>query len=172
MAYTEGVHDSPADSKDRLVRVGTKYQATAPTLADGDNGYLLVDAAGRLIVDARVRDPDASEVKTVRATNNNSTTRATALTPTSGKKVRVISVNIAFEGTTSNGLEVYFSTGANIGSTAGKEITEVHQAAIGPVFEAWPDGAGSVGAVDDVVSIRGTALVAEDVDLILVYREE
>ncbi len=114
----------------------------------------------------------ASEVKTVRATNTSSTTRATALTPTSGKKVRVISVNIAFNGATSNGLEVYFGTGANIGTTGGKEITEAHQAAIGPVFEAWPDGAGPVGAVDDVVSIRGTASVAEDVELTLVYREE
>ena len=114
----------------------------------------------------------ASEVKTARATNNNSITRATALTPTSGKKVRVLSVNIAFEGATSNGLEVYFDEGANIGTNSGKEIMEAHQAAVGPVFVAWPDGAGPVGAVDDVVSIRGTAAVAEDVDLILVYREE
>ncbi len=113
-----------------------------------------------------------SETRTVRATNYNSTTRVTALTPASGKKVRVVSVNIAFEGATSNGLEVYFATGAKIGATGGKEITEAHQAAIGPVFEAWPDGAGPIGAVDDVVSIRGTALVAEDVNLILTYREE
>ena len=113
-----------------------------------------------------------SEIKTVRATNNNSTTRATALTPASGKKVRVVSVNIAFEGGTSNGLEVYFDDGANIGTNAGKEITEAHQSAIGPVFESWPDGAGPIGGADEVVSIRGTALVTEDVNLILVYREE
>ena len=172
MGYTEGSHDSPADTRDRLERIGSKYQASAPAVADGDNVYLLVDAAGRLIVDSRAADPAASEVKTVRATNNNSTTRATALTPTSGKKVRVISVLIAFEGSTSNGLEVYFATGANIGTTGGKEIGEAHQAAIGPVFYAWPDGAGPVGAADDVVSIRGTAAVLEDVNLILTYREE
>ena len=50
MSYTDGTHDSPADTRDRLVRVGSKYQATAPTVADGDNAYLLLDAAGRVLV--------------------------------------------------------------------------------------------------------------------------
>ena len=45
--YPEGKHDDPADTQDRLVKVGTKYQATAPSVADGDNVYLLVDSAGR-----------------------------------------------------------------------------------------------------------------------------
>lgn len=48
--YTDGKHDDPADTQDRLVRVGTKYQATAPAVADGDNVYLLVDAAGRILI--------------------------------------------------------------------------------------------------------------------------
>ena len=50
MGYTEGAHDSPADTRDRLVRIGSKYQATAPAVADGDNAYLLLDAAGRVLV--------------------------------------------------------------------------------------------------------------------------
>jgi len=50
MGYTDGAHDSPADTKDRLVRVGSKYQATAPSVADGDNAYLLLDAAGRVLI--------------------------------------------------------------------------------------------------------------------------
>ncbi len=50
MGYTEGTHDSPADTRDRLVRIGSKYQATAPTVADGDNAYLLLDSAGRILV--------------------------------------------------------------------------------------------------------------------------
>ena len=50
MSYTEGAHNAPADTKDRLIRVGSKYQATAPTVADGDNAYLLLDAAGRVLV--------------------------------------------------------------------------------------------------------------------------
>jgi hypothetical protein len=50
MGYTEGAHDSPADTRDRLVRVGSKYQATAPAVADGDNVFLLLDAAGRVLI--------------------------------------------------------------------------------------------------------------------------
>ena len=50
MGYAEGAHDSPADTRDRLVRVGSKYQASAPSVADGDNAYLLLDASGRVLV--------------------------------------------------------------------------------------------------------------------------
>ena len=50
MTYTEGAHNSPADTKARLVRIGSKYQASAPTVADGDNAYLLLDSAGRLLI--------------------------------------------------------------------------------------------------------------------------
>ena len=50
MAYTDGSHDSPTDTRDRLVRIGSKYQATAPAVADGDNAYLLLDAAGRALI--------------------------------------------------------------------------------------------------------------------------
>lgn len=123
-------------------------------------------------VNVRAAKEGASGVKTVRATNNNSTTRATALTPTSGTRIRIISQETTFTGATSNGLEIYFSTGANVGTNAGKEIATPVQAAIGSVFYAWPDGAGPIGFIGDVVSIRGTAAVAEDVDLILTYREE
>ena len=48
--YTEGKHSDSVDTQDRLVRVGSKYQATAPSVADGDSVYLLVDAAGRPLV--------------------------------------------------------------------------------------------------------------------------
>ena len=48
--YSQGKHNDPADTQDRLVRVGTKYQSSAPTVADGDNVYLLVDSAGRPII--------------------------------------------------------------------------------------------------------------------------
>lgn len=50
MSYESGKHDDPTDGFDRLVRIGSKYQATAPTLTDGDNGYILLDAAGRVLV--------------------------------------------------------------------------------------------------------------------------
>lgn len=50
MSYESGAQDSPVDVNDRLVRVGSKYQASAPAVADGDNVYFLVDAAGRLLI--------------------------------------------------------------------------------------------------------------------------
>ena len=50
MSYAEGAHDSPSDTRDRLIRVGSKYQATAPAVADGDNAYLLLDTAGRVLI--------------------------------------------------------------------------------------------------------------------------
>ena len=60
MSYTEGAHESPADTRNRLVRVGSKYQASTPSVADGDNTYLLVDAAGRpLIAGAAAHDAPA-----------------------------------------------------------------------------------------------------------------
>ena len=45
--YIEGKHDDPADTKDRLARIGAKYQATPPVVADGDNAHFLVSAEGR-----------------------------------------------------------------------------------------------------------------------------
>ena len=85
MSYTEGPHDSPADTRDRLVRVGSKYQATAPTVADGDNAYLLLDAVGRLKL---AYTPDTFRmIDTVAITAG---TPATVWTPASGKKVRLL----------------------------------------------------------------------------------
>ena len=61
MAYIEGAHNSPADTRDRLVRVGSKYQASAPSVSDGDNAYLLLDAAGRpLVAGAAAHDAPAA----------------------------------------------------------------------------------------------------------------
>ena len=61
MSYSEGAHNSPADTRDRLVRVGSKYQASAPSVADGDNSYLLLDAAGRpLVAGAAAHDAPAA----------------------------------------------------------------------------------------------------------------
>jgi hypothetical protein len=62
MSYPEGAHDSPADTKDRLVRVGSKYRAAPAAVADGDNVYLLVDSLGRLLISGGVAhdDPDTT----------------------------------------------------------------------------------------------------------------
>jgi hypothetical protein len=85
MGYTEGAHKSPADTADRLVRIGSKYQATAPTVADGANAYLLVDAAGRLklaFTPATFKMVDAVAIV--------AGTPAVVWTPAAGKKVRLL----------------------------------------------------------------------------------
>ena len=106
-----------------------------------------------------------SEKLTARVTINQSTTRATLATPVSGKRIKPMSLNIDYEGTTLNGIEVYFAAGANIDTTAGKEIFDSHQAAQGPVF-AIPN---KPGLVDEVVSVRATVSLDEDVNVTLEY---
>lgn len=113
------------------------------------------------------------DVKIIQGQNDNSTTRATLLTPTSGTTVNVIDVNIDFKGVTANGLEVYFDTGANIDSDDSKAIQRASQAAFGAVLFKFDDIHRPRGAVDDVVSIRGIAGVASQiVDILLRYWED
>ena len=119
--------------------------------------------------------PGASEVKTVRLTTGaTSTTVSTELTPTSGKKVRVISIDLVTDSATAANFEVYFGTGANITSNAGKEIVETRLDTDNVPFftKTWPDGGGPVGAADDVVSIRTSADIGTGGFGILTYREE
>ncbi len=87
MGYADGPHDSPADTKDRLTRVGSKYRATPTGVADGDNVYLLVDSGGRLITKAQYR---AATFKVIDAVAVTAGTPATVWTPASGKTVRLL----------------------------------------------------------------------------------
>ena len=239
--YTEGKHDDPADTQDRLVKIGSKYQATAPSVADGDNVYILVDAAGRVVVTGDIahnavdsgnphkiggtavdtaaghasvaagdrihaafdrqgrlqvniadfngntaakingdsqltvtpRTNGASDVKSVRGTIG-STTRATLLTPTSGKKVRIISLEVTGQDAAAHNIETYFATGANITTNAGKEIAEplVDLTDAPNYHEPSPDGGGPVGAVDDVVSMRCSTAPTTASIVHVKYREE
>ena len=227
--YTEGKHNDPASTDDRLVRVGTKYQASAPTVSDGDNAYLLIDSAGRTIVTGPVASdgvstgsplpiggdvddtspasagegdrrtfrstpegnqivelyinnnslqpisamPGASEIKTIRTRAASSTTRSTVLTPTSGKAIRIISIKVNYDHTTGLLIEVYFGTSANIGTNAGKEISEsvYDMDNYHTHYASWPDGGGPLGAVDDVLSLRAT-VAAGNTGIIVHYREE
>ena len=87
MGYTEGPHDSPADTKDRLTRVGSKYRATPADVADGDNVYLLVDAAGRAITRKQYQ---AATFKVIDAVAITAATPVTIWTPASRKTVRLL----------------------------------------------------------------------------------
>ena len=231
--YAEGKHNDPVDNKDRLVRIGTKYQATAPAVADGDNVFLLVDAAGRPLItgpvasdavaagnpvptggdvddtspaaaaegDRRVfrATPEGNQIVELYKDNNALTpiaampgageviakrissgdpdsTGVTDITPTSGKKIRVISIQIWNVDTTDTLLEVYFGTGTNINTNTDKGIFEadISDFSINTNWHSkiWPDGAGPVGAVDDVVSVRGSVDINSGIRGQLHYREE
>lgn len=131
----------------------------------------LTGASGRLAVLPAA--PGASEVKAARIVINNSSTRATVATPTSGTAIRMLYWSINAQGSSKLATELYFGTGANIGTTAGKEIKEGRLNRDDPPLQGFPaDGAGQVGAVDDVLSFRITGAVAEDVYIIVLYREE
>ncbi len=277
--YSEGKHDDPAGTKDRLVKIGTKYQATAPAVSDGDNVYILVDPAGRVItVGAAASDapvvgnpfpiagvvdqtspavaaegdvryirvspeghlistnitetgladglsarrmldfgdntvvggtalmalapdnsydrlkvlgdvgevggnilaaapwtPGASDVKVARLVPAAaSTTREAIATPASGKKVRIIAVQAFSASTTGTRFEVYFATGANIGTTAGKEIANWWLDLTDHPTQVitYPDGGGPVGAADDVVSVRTSGDITTSAEYVVLYREE
>ena len=130
--------------------------------------------AGLGVLATSPRTPDASEVKVVRHAGLTSTTRATILTPSAGKKVRVLSVRYSTQDATAHGIEIYFGTGANITTNAGSEIDEARAAAddstIVPFFA--PDGAGTIGAADEVLSGRVGATLSSGTIVIVTYREE
>ena len=117
----------------------------------------------------------ASEVKAVRyGTSSDSRTRATVLTPTSGKKVRLVSLQVYTSSTTQHLGEVYFGTGTDITTNPGKDIAW-------PVLDAdpaqwfiivWPDGGGPVGAADEVLSYRTNIDIAFSDRVLVHYREE
>lgn len=121
------------------------------------------------------RAPGASEVKQIRVVvGATSVNRATVLDPSSGTKARIIAVFITSSDGTVSTFEVYFHTGANIGTTPAKAIYEtvldlVDHPADGVVF---PDGAGPVGDADEVVSWRTGTEIGATAAIVLVYREE
>jgi len=115
----------------------------------------------------------ASEVTSKWYENVSSTSRVTLITPTSGKKVRIISAEVLSTSSNLAALEVYFGTGANITTTAANAIYEATTDAdhTPSSIGVWPDGGGPVGAVDEVVSIRANASVNSN-RFIVHYREE
>lgn len=152
MSYTEGAHDSPVDVNDRLVRIGSKYQATAPSVADGDNAYLLLDAAGRPIVKQQYV-PDTFKI--VDAVAITAGTPATIWTPASGKKVRLLGWRLSASAAAS--LE-FQDSGA-----AGTVIAQSPLLAIAGIDVAEQIGAGVVLAAADAtleLDVSATATVS------------
>ena len=119
--------------------------------------------------------PGASEVKSiVLAIGGTSATRATAINPTSGTKVRIISVEaIASLVTDPQAVYVYFGSGATYTTNAASAIAALYTTSDGSDSRSWPDGGGPVGAADDDVSWRTEIEVEATILLLTVhYREE
>ncbi len=229
--YPEGKHDEPVDSLDRLVRIGTRYQADPAEVADGDNIYLLVDSVGRVLISGAAPSntkavgnpvqiggtvdelfprsgtegdvrafrattkgnqivelyvdntpllplaamPGASEVKSATASiGATSVNRGTLATPTADGRIRVISLEVLSYGLVTDPAGVYFwfGTGAKFTTAAGKAIASPSPGVKGSVFLVWPDGAGPLGAVNEVVSWNTQVETETGLRATLHYREE
>ena len=158
-----------------LAATSTKQDTmiTALQLIDDLRGALDAVKADRLNVNA-YRD-GASEVKSLlKQTVASATARATAITPSSGKKVRLISVVVDSSSATLSRMEVYFGTGASFLTNLDKIIlhTVLDRDTFTGFGMAWPDGAGPVGDADEVVSIRASADIGGSGNFSFHYREE
>ena len=137
-------------------------------------GGTSLDGLGQLSTSAAV--PGAGVVQNIRfADAGSDTTRDTRITPASGKRIRVISIELVLDNETVTGhFEIYFGTGENITTTPGNAIAELGQIADGAMVlnRDFPDGAGPVGAVDAVLSSRPTAGLGGNAVCVLQWREE
>jgi len=121
-------------------------------------------------------DNIGSETKTyTKVTATNSSTKVTLLTPTTGRRIRVLAVMVTSSSTTGATFEVYFATGANIDAAAAKAIFASYLDAdlnTGCDNISFPVGAGPLGIVNEVVSMRTSADVSAAGRFTIVYREE
>lgn len=126
-------------------------------------------------------DHIGTEVKTITAkTPNPSTTVATLATPAAAKKIRVISVACSSLDVAKSEFEVYFVAGTNMDSNADNAIfnavlvadTTANQSTSGSASISFPDGAGPIGGIGEVVAIRTSADITTNGRVTLVYREE
>ena len=103
-----------------------------------------------------------------------STARVTALTPATGKRLRIVRVNvyqIAADGL--HFLEVYFGTGATIGTVASKAIDYVRIPDLSQgQTRTWGRGAGPIGAKNEVLSVRFSVAPTTGHKMIVEYTEE
>lgn len=136
-------------------------------------GGTALDGLGQQTVSLGI--PGASAVTSFYTTSDPGTTRATIITPTSGKRIRIISVRQACFGSAATGeLEFYFGTGANISSNADKAIINIviDTSSLVNNGQNWGDGSGPVGAADDVVSYRHSVVGTDAQRITILYREE
>lgn len=136
-------------------------------------GDVALNGLGQLSVSLAI--PGATVVTNTDAVITNSATRATIVTPSAGRRVRVLGGCMTTNGATSKGTEVYFGTGASLPTDGAKgvfngriDVTDEQNNAF-----QFGDGSGPVGAVDEVLSVRcGTADAGETVSFLVHTRDE
>lgn len=115
-----------------------------------------------------------SDVKTIAVTIAATAAAVqTALTPTSGFKARIVSVDVSGKLTTApDRVSVYFGTGAAYTTTAANAICQGFMAATGEFSRVWGYGEGPVGEVDEVVSWRTETETETGMEITIAYTEE
>ena len=100
--------------------------------------------------------------------------RATLATPATGKRIRIISLEVLSYGLSTDPAVAYFwfGTGAQYTTAPSKVIASPSPGRNRGVFLVWPDGAGPVGGVDEVVSWNTQVETETGLRATLHYREE
>lgn len=118
---------------------------------------------------------DLSDTKTTYIVlSASNTSRVTLLTPTTGRAIRIIRVDISQVSV--DGLhyfEVYFGTGSDITTNPTKaiDLVRVPDTSQGST-RSWSRGAGPAGAKNEVLSIRAQVSAASSHKVMVEYTEE
>lgn len=117
---------------------------------------------------------DISDTKFRYASGVTSSSRTTVVTPSQGKRIRLVRLTMTQTG--SDGVhiaEVYLGTGTNISTNATKAIALVRIADLSAgSTPAWTRGAGPVGLKNEVLSYRFTVAPSTNHQIIVEYTEE
>lgn len=118
--------------------------------------------------------PGASDIRTTTTAVGGTTTRQTSQAPTSGKRARITFVTINGVVLADMGGEVYFGTGATMATTIANAILACSkQAGTGDAgYIAFPRGAGPIGDIDEVISVRNTTADAAGLRYTIGFTEE
>ena len=110
------------------------------------------------------------------SSSSDSSTRATVATPNSGKKIRIVQIMAWTLSATVHRVEFYFDTGANNQSdrtkVIGSQVLDSDGTGGPNMILTFPDGAGPIGAADDVISVRTSTNIGTSNEFEVHYREE
>ena len=136
-------------------------------------GSVSLDGLGQGSVSNAV--PGAGVVQAIHFVGvSSTTTRATLHTPASGRRIRMLSAQATNNVATGTFVGIYFGTGAAMATTPANAIAnwKLDTDTQHNGFASWPDGAGPVGAVDEVLSVVTQADLSSDMEGVVVFREE